>query len=238
MWISINIVALILAFVWVALGIALDEPSWLTRVHGIFTGIIFFALVVVLAWYGWGAAHLMKEKPTSHKQTKLIAKVSFPKILGVTFSLFVLFTTRTMYDFIMASGQFSVDIETGTTYSALFSFVCFSLWEIIPTILVLVLFGKVQSTTLGAFSKKQTFVKKNPNYTKIVNQNNSVNTEISNSGPLAKAQIFNDPRRYDSDDETTPFKSQTSTPLLYGSNNSPSPMQFYGGSVHINEHPV
>ena len=35
----------------------------------------------------------------------------------------------------------------------MFTFIAFSLWEIIPIILVLVLFGNVNATTLGAFSK-------------------------------------------------------------------------------------
>ncbi len=37
----------------------------------------------------------------------------------------------------------------------MFTFIAFCLWEIIPIILVLVLFGNVSATTLGAFSKPE-----------------------------------------------------------------------------------
>jgi len=49
--------------------------------------------------------------------------------------------------------------------------------------------------------------------------------------PLLKASLFNDPKRYDSDDETTPLRG--SPMYLYG-NNSP---YFTGTNANVNPAP-
>jgi len=218
----INILFLILAVLWVALGIHFDkphgeEPEWLSHIHGYFTGTVFFILVVVLAFYGWKASQLMKQ---GGAQTKLLARVSFPKILVVTILLFVLFTSRCLYDFVSASGQLLVEVKSDRSSQALFLFTCFCLWEIIPTSLVLVLFGTVKATSLGAFSKKAMGWTRDPNYPRALVQ--------EQQGLITKAQIFNNPGRYDSDDE---IKS-TSQNSLYGSLGTNSPYSTTPVQVH------
>jgi len=204
-WVITNVIFFVLAAIWIGIGIKIDgpggdEPDWLSSIHGYFTGAVFFILVIVLAWEGLRVSHLMRE--ASGAQTKLLAKISFPKIVVVTFLLFSLFTTRCIYDVIMATGKISMEVSSGTTFEALFTFVAFLLWEIIPTTLVLVLFGKVSATTLGAFSKKKMV---NPTVAHLQIQART-SGELP-AQPLLKAQLFNDPRRYDSDEESSVLKS-------------------------------
>jgi len=158
-------------------------------------------------------------------QTKLLAKISFPKILGVTFSLFFLFTSRCLYDFISAFGQFHVVVESGTTSSALFTFIAFCLWEIIPTMLVLLLFGTVAPTRLGALSKKRdSFFIKNPSIKRHPNPNTPFESGLTTS-LLKSASDFPE----SSDDSTTVNDSSSDddgsfkkpSPMYYGSFNSP-----------------
>jgi len=210
-WAGLNLLLLVLGLVWVSLDISYtdsvddDEPSWLGKIHGIYSGIIFFGLVIMLAWSGWGAALLMRNKP-AHGQTKLIAKLSFPRIVIVTFSLFVLFTTRMLYDFVSSAGKMVVDISSGTDQAAIFTLIAFCLWEIIPTILVLVLFGAVRATTLGAFTKSEPRLK-NPNYTKV---NSSFGSYDSGTLP---SQLFGGREEVE---ERIPF-NPTGSATLYGS---------------------
>ena len=94
----------------------------------------------------------------------------------------------------------------------MFTFIAFCLWEILPIILVLVLFGNVNATTLGAFNKAEP--KKPTTFIRPKRVTESQDT-------LLKAQLFNDPKRYDSDDETSPLHKGNSPLFYYYGNNSP-----------------
>jgi len=210
-WAILNVTFLLLQIVWISLGIAMDDPSrenedpqWLASVHLYFNGAVFFILVIVLAWNGWKSALLMK----MGSQSKLLARLSFVKILAITFTLFFLFTTRTIYNFISASStKFAVQVDGGATQSALITLFAFLLWEIVPTILVLVLFGTVKSTSLGAFSR--------PPKSTTPHKNSKVPSVPPNQGKLLR-DLFSDPRRYDSDEETSPLMKPA-----FPSSNSP-----------------
>jgi len=219
-WLATNILFLIGSLVTIVLGIKYDdpyedEPDWLTAVHGYFTGGVFLILVLVLAYHGFKIYHLMRHGPRS----KLLAKISLPKIFFVTLVLFLLFTSRCAYDFIMAAGVTSIDISSGTDSNALFSFVAFCAWEIIPIILVFILFGNVTSTTLGAFSNicRCFNTKEDNDYLSVNYQRISNEPGGSFANTLNKAQLFNNPKRYDSDEENS---SQKTSPV-HGSLNSP-----------------
>jgi len=218
-WLTTNILFLFGSAAGIILGIYYDdpyedEPDWLSAVHGYLTGGVFLILVVVLAYHGFKIFHLMRHGPRS----KLLAKVSLSKILFVTIVLFLLFTSRCVYDFIMAAGVTGFNISSGTTNEALFTFVAFCAWEIIPTILVLVLFGNVNSTTLGAFSNMCRCLKSPEDENEYLSvQYQRVSQEAIGTHSFNKAQLFNNPKRYDSDEENS---SQRTSPL-YGSLNSP-----------------
>lgn len=66
-WLSINIILFILAILWIFFGIKYEEVSekgrtWLDNIYSYFSSFIFFTLVMVLAWYGWKIAKLLKTK--------------------------------------------------------------------------------------------------------------------------------------------------------------------------------
>jgi len=230
-YIITNLVFLILAIifaVWIGLGIQYDsentlEPSWLYQIHSYFTSAIFFLLVIVLAWHTYQVYRLMKAAKGT--QTVLVGKVSWTKILGIAISLFCLFTSRTLYDFIIAvDTRLIVQVSAGSSTAAMITFIALLLWEIIPIILVLILFGNVSATTLGAFSKPENKKVNTLLRQKKVNENSQ--------DQLSKASLFNDPKRYDSDDETTPLRG---SPMYFYGNNSP---YFTGTNVNANANPA
>jgi len=213
-YIITNLIFLILAIIWIGLGIQYDsdntlEPAWLDQIHSYFTSAIFFLLVIVLAWHTYQVYKLMKAAKGT--QTVLVGKVSWTKILGIAIALFCLFTSRTLYDFITAvDTRLVVQVSAGSDIAAMITFIALLLWEIIPIILVLFLFGNVSATTLGAFSKPE-----NKKVNTLFRQK-KINDNAQDQ--LLKASLFNDPKRYDSDDETTPLRGSPMN--LYG-NNSP-----------------
>jgi len=106
--------------------------------------------VIFLAWHCWRVYQLMRASQGA--QTMLVGKVSFRRILCVTFLLFLLFASRCVYNFWSAISDFELEIPGRSTRENIYDFLLFFLWEIIPVVLVLVLFGKVESTNLGCFS--------------------------------------------------------------------------------------
>lgn len=212
-WILTNALFLVLAFVWILLGIIYDgenvsEPDWLSRIHGVFTGTIFFVLVVILARYGWRATRPMNQLISSGRPSKFPGKTPITRILLVSFSLFALFTTRCLYDFIMATGQVNFNVSDDNNFEVVFVFVAFCLWEIIPSILVLVLFGKVKATSLGAFSKKGNLEKKSSFSPVITNSS----AEIASETPLLSGM-----QQLIAANEITPFIEGYPVSLNYGS---------------------
>ncbi|PRP87717.1 hypothetical protein PROFUN_02417 [Planoprotostelium fungivorum] len=217
-WAVINFLFLAANCVWVGLRVyyytigEFEPPRWLLITHMVFIGFVFFVLVTIIALYGWKTARVMKNNP-SLVQTRLLAKISFPKILFVSFSLFVLFGSRCVYDWVFAARPYdNIVIQSGNTKKELFMFMGFFFWEIVPTILVLVLFGKVSATGLGAWSKSTVSVfEKQTKYAAIPHSDTSY---------LPKSQLFNDPRRYESDEESSPL-NRSINPTMYGSSASP-----------------
>jgi len=191
----------------IILGIIYDdgatEPLWLTNIHKIFSSIVFFILMCINGFYGFHISSTLAQKG-SVVQTKLLARLSFKKIVTVSVSLFLIFTFRCIYEFTsVLSVKSNFDIGQGKEY---ITFLMFYIFEIIPTILVLVLFGQIRSTRLGALSNKPSGIR-SANYVRVTN-----GVKVS-AGQLVRADIFNDPRRYDSDEET-PLRSSSTTPVI------------------------
>jgi len=219
-WITINVIFYILGFVWVGLDCFYDDkhhgnaPEWLVEVHLYFNGGVFFVLDLLLAWYGWKLAQMMT-RPEG-PQVKLIAKISVKKVVAVTFTLFLLFASRCLFDLISASYS-RVSLSITNDLDAILTFVLLCLWEVIPTMLVLILIGTVPSSALGAFSKQpQRHV-----------HPHTRPRRPSETSSLLKTQLFNDPRRYDSDEESPLFKG---SPLLYGGT---TPGSYASPGAHI-----
>jgi len=190
---------------WVTLGFIFDqgsyEPLWLENIHRIFSGTVFFSLTLIIGYHGYYIARTMDQ---SISQTKLLARISYKRILVVSLGLFVLFTLRAVYDFSTTfDPKLVINIDKNEDKQQMLSFIAFFIWEIIPTILVLTLFGQVVSTSLGVLNRNYYFAGRTAAY------HNNLGGTVRD-GQLLKAEIFNDPKRYDSDDETTPFKATPS----------------------------
>jgi len=221
LYIVLNVLFFILAAVWIGLGLHYDqntgdhdekEPPWLNKIHSAFTGLVFLLLSCVTGYHGWKAAGLMRH--TDYAQPKLVGQISYPRILTIAFLLFLVFTVRCIYDLLLTTSlvQKYVEVEGGISTGAGFTFLIFFSFEIIPCFLVMLLFGHVRSTTLGVFSRSAN--KAQPNIHNFNRQANLV-IQTDSKAQLLKPDLFNNPLRYDSDDENTPFKN---SPMPYGTN--------------------
>jgi len=234
LWITTNAIFGGLEIVWISLGIKFhnqssgSDPVWLNEIHSIYSGIVFLILAGIIGFYGWRVTRMLK---TSSTQTKLLARLSFRKIVTVTVGLFICFSLRCAYDFVTSFCKaLTIQIDSQTGMKDLLMFFVILIFEIVPTILVLVLFGHVKSTTLGALSKSKgkAFHSREANYTKV-SQEGSFKGFPTNQ--LVRAELFNDPRRYDSDDENMPFRPSP-TVNSYGTGSSGSSGSFgYGNQL-------
>jgi len=232
LWIVTNAIFGGLEVVWISLGIKFhnpqtgNDPAWLNHIHSVYSGIVFLVLATIIGIYGWRVTRLLK---TSSTQTKLLARLSFRKIVVVSVGLFIVFALRCAYDFVTSfSKVLTIPIDSNGSLKDLVMFVVILVFEIVPTILVLVLFGHVKSTTLGALSKSKgrAFHSREANYSKI---SQDVSYKGFPTNQLVRAELFNDPRRYDSDDENMPFRPSPSV-NSYGTSGS-----FGSGSGSANQ---
>eukprot|EP01114_Cavostelium_apophysatum_P014965 TRINITY_DN3994_c0_g1_i1.p1 TRINITY_DN3994_c0_g1~~TRINITY_DN3994_c0_g1_i1.p1 ORF type:complete len:356 (-),score=63.33 TRINITY_DN3994_c0_g1_i1:291-1358(-) len=197
----------------VVLGIFYDkktnEPSWLKAAHRLFSAVVFLLLMAVIGFYTWRIRKFMFE---TKNQPKLLAKLSPRKIILVSVSLFVIFTARAIYDFVTVIDEnIILNVSKDHEKEEAVPVLVIVAFEILPTILVLILFGQVKSTTLGVLHKKPVFLHDGRNA--LYNKNDSLR---GSTGQLLRSDIFNNPRRYDSDEET-PFKSSPSPNSSMGS---------------------
>jgi len=82
----------------------------------------------------------------------LVGNVNWKKIIFVTVTLLIIFTSRCLYDFVSGAGYFSINVTDSSATEKIIVFSTFFVWEIIPPLLTIFLFGKIIPTKLGAFS--------------------------------------------------------------------------------------
>eukprot|EP01116_Phalansterium_solitarium_P005926 TRINITY_DN1820_c0_g1_i1.p1 TRINITY_DN1820_c0_g1~~TRINITY_DN1820_c0_g1_i1.p1 ORF type:complete len:325 (+),score=77.68 TRINITY_DN1820_c0_g1_i1:157-1131(+) len=152
-WGVLSLLFLAFGLTLILLGIndQMGNSLWLMRVHYYFNGLVFLVVVSFLAWHCGRVWLLMRASEGA--QTMMVARVSFPKILTVTASLFLLFASRCVYNLYCAVAAFAISIPAVTLQDNLVVAGLFVAWEILPTVLVLVLFGKVEATNIGYFSR-------------------------------------------------------------------------------------
>ncbi|GAM18100.1 hypothetical protein SAMD00019534_012750 [Acytostelium subglobosum LB1] len=228
-YISINVLLFILQCVWIAFDYkdSLNQPNndnstnpnpnpcqttdtQLTvydQTAYILTGVVFLLLVSILAFYGWRLNFIIKSTKSAQLQSQLPIS-----IIPITFIIFLCFTSRCIFNFISAVGSIpSINLDCDSVKQSITVFLSYFFWEILPYILILVLFWRIPSTQIGGLSKRS---KTNLTFPQTTVPGRVINHQ---SQPGALARLFLDPQRYDSDDETTT--------LLY--KNSPSAANMY-----------
>ncbi|EGG23487.1 hypothetical protein DFA_05620 [Cavenderia fasciculata] len=221
---AVNIILLILQCIWIGIDYRyienpnLNQPAWINQIQFVLTGIVFLILVSILAFYGWKLSHEIKS-------TKNALQSQLPlSIIPITFVIFLCFTSRCIYNFVSAFGNVSIDLDSKSGKDISIILLSYLMWEILPYILILVLFWRIPSTQIGGLNRRQ----KQQNqliYPALAGQSqvrgNVPAINQSHQPPGALARLFLDPQRYDSDDETTNLLYKGSPSMYNGTRNSP-----------------
>eukprot|EP00026_Physarum_polycephalum_P009186 Phypoly_transcript_09299.p1 GENE.Phypoly_transcript_09299~~Phypoly_transcript_09299.p1 ORF type:complete len:415 (+),score=36.99 Phypoly_transcript_09299:118-1362(+) len=179
--------------------------------HGVTTssgiaGFVFLVLVAILAWYGF-RLHVAISSTAKHQMLFQVP----PGLFVVTVIIILLFLSRCIYDFVNVTSTYVVDLDSNSAKDQLIIFFAYFSWEIVPAIMIIVLFWRIPTTHIGGITRRgrSTMFMLPPTAVK----------PMPSAGIVSR--LFNDPQRYDSDDETTGFL-QKGTPVTYTTPPKPS----------------
>jgi len=168
------------------------EEIWFADARQIFIAILFLVLVVLLSYYVMKVRQLMSDT----NQLPQIQSISRRTITISTVLIFIIFTSRSVYD-ILTVIQPSLQLHFGGTnikwFEELIASVLYFIWEIIPTLMVLTLFWRIPRS-----AKRNNSLVSYPFSRSI---NNDLPADQLLSHPKYLAHMFQDPKRYDSDDD-------------------------------------
>ncbi|KAM9985424.1 hypothetical protein ACTFIZ_008963 [Dictyostelium cf. discoideum] len=205
---SVNIILLVLQIVWIAVYSKYSDVGLLAQIQFILNGVVFLLLVSILAFYGW-KLRIIKQNTNRHLQSQLPLS-----IIPITFFIFLCFTSRCVYDFIAAFGKVNIQLSDQLSLGENIAiFLTYLVWEILPYILILVLFWRIPTTHIGGLARRN----KNVNSFAYPPQTAVIPGRTIQQQP---SRLFLDPQRYDSDDETTNLLHKGS-PVLYSGRHSP-----------------
>lgn len=119
----------------------------LQQAHHVYLGVQHCILVILFGVYSYKLA-FMKQLPSFDHPRERGTRY----IVGLSALIFLIFSSRCVYDFLAAFNIFSIDIseqtggikEVGPT-----AFVCLLVWEILPTLMVLWYFRKIPRTNVA-----------------------------------------------------------------------------------------
>jgi len=160
-------------------------PNWLTNLTAIFGGVLFLILMIILTIYGWKA----KSSNQLNLQPLIQKANSQTSLIIVTFILFILFCSRSFYDFFTVKSSLSLDSCDFSSANSIYVLLTFFAWEILPILLVLFLFWRIPPSQPRNAGFQQ-------NYSQF---GAAVNMARPTQPP--NTNIFNNPMRYDSDEE-------------------------------------
>eukprot|EP00164_Ancoracysta_twista_P006495 GFYU01009048.1.p1 GENE.GFYU01009048.1~~GFYU01009048.1.p1 ORF type:complete len:370 (-),score=56.30 GFYU01009048.1:35-1144(-) len=218
-YVVVNVILFLLNATWVAVAVNKGDVSkHMGNVHSCFSGAVFLVLVLVLAVFGWQVSHANLYKV----QTPFQAKQATPRVIkGITLTIFICFFTRCVFNF-LSLANIGVEVIHGKEKSlSTVGFLLYVLWEVMPTALVLVFFRKIPKTRLGSLNRLRESL------------TSSGRDPAPKPPPIQESNrhLFDNPQRYDSDDDTERAKGKTiprlpmyppptpgsGTPLSYGS---------------------
>jgi len=217
----VNVVLLTLQGVWLGFEIYYitdtteDLPDWIPQSQAGFSGVVFLILVIILARYGWQVHNAIKT-------SKILIQMQIPPtIFVVSVFIFILFSSRCVFDFMNAAGHWNVFLASDSLKDELIIFFAYFFWEILPTLLIVGLFWTIPTTKIGGLTRRG---RGSMFYFPPSPHAKAYSKDPHNAAGLA-SRLFSDPQRYDSDDETTGFLNRGS-PSSY-THSSPSPYTAY-----------
>jgi len=114
-------------------------PIWISKFRSIYTASVFGMITILLIIYGSCAGYMI------YKENKrIVQRISFKKILFISFTLCFCFSTRCCYDLLSASSdKYMMNFSDFIGEGGYIVFILFTIWEIIPNLLVLFLFWNI-----------------------------------------------------------------------------------------------
>jgi hypothetical protein len=139
-YVATNVIFIIVQTVWLGMYAYYVKSGmqhdWLVVAQSSFAGVVFLLLVFILAGYGW-LLHSALKTTTSFVQPVPVA------IFPITFIIFVLFLSRSIFDFVNAAGHWGISVTSTTKQDNLVIFILYFFWEICPAVMILGLFWKI-----------------------------------------------------------------------------------------------
>jgi hypothetical protein len=116
----------------------------------IFVSIIYFLLAIFLGYYGYKMFRVVSSSKVL-MSTVFLQRRGGTKIAIVTATLILIFTSRAVRDFVAAFhiGVIDIDNPHDEIWRQIIIFLMLFIWEIIPTILVILFFWHIPKTTVS-----------------------------------------------------------------------------------------
>uniref|UniRef100_A0A7S4IRS0 THH1/TOM1/TOM3 domain-containing protein n=1 Tax=Vannella robusta TaxID=1487602 RepID=A0A7S4IRS0_9EUKA len=189
-----------------------DEPAWLDASAQVLSGVIFFILVVVLGYYGCRV--FLKVRKGEIAVPFQLKGASNNLILTATGLIVIIYTIRSIYDFITAFDVWKVDIDSGFSFDDFVVFGMYFSWEVVPCVILLILFWSVGKKHRGVVLGSKNTQKSADEY--------SLDEEPSG--------FFNNDFRYDSDSDENSilYPSSYATPASFNTPYATSPAEALG----------
>lgn len=184
-----------------------DDIDLLGEVQSGIAGFVFLVLVAILAWYGY-RLHVAISSTAKHQMLFQVP----PGLFVVTVIIILLFSSRSIYDFVNVASKYVVNLDSHTAEDQLIIFFAYFFWEIVPAIMIIVLFWRIPTTHIGGITRRG-------KSTMFMLPPTAAVTPMPSAGIASR--LFSDPQRYDSDDETTGFLHK-GTPVAYTTPPKPS----------------
>jgi len=233
-YIAINVVFIIVQSVWLGMygyyfkiGTS-DDHIWLVTAQSSLAGVVFLILVFILAGYGW-LLHSALKATSSFVQP--VPTTIFP----ITFIIFMLFLSRCIFDFVNAAGYWGIPVTSTSQHDNLVAFFLYFFWEILPAVMILGLFWKIPTTHIGGLPRRgKSNVYQFP-FPPLIVPGGPYPKDHEATGVASR--LFNDPQRYDSDDETTSFLRKGS-PIVYTAQPAPITPHSFGKNTPYSTTPT
>jgi len=145
------------------------------------------------------------------RTSKILLQMQLPpQIFAVSVIIFILFATRCIFNLISAVGYFGVYLDSDDVVDQLVIFLAYFCWEILTTILILVMFWRIPTTSIGGLSRRS----RGGEIILPPSGNQGKFPKNPHSGSALGSRLFSE-RGLESEDETTAFLNKGS-PSSYG----------------------
>jgi len=140
---SANTFYFILFCLWIIANVTTSDctaPTAAVTARFVFSGAVFLSLAILLPLF----CYRLVRKKSGGGRSSVSARQKQQTVILTTI-ITVVFISRVVFNFVSIDPAFQMNVESGSQIPVL-AFVCFILWEIVPTMIVVVFFRKIPKT--------------------------------------------------------------------------------------------